>query len=101
MRIIVYSAVPLSKIWAKNFCLDRFVLEGCEVILLDASGIFSTGEQVAKYSSGSDDYLYDGNNLSVNNLYELESIVRKLNQTDIVWITCRFRFNNTFKNDDT
>jgi len=101
MRLIVYSAVPMPKAWAKNFCLDRFALEGYDVILIDASGIFNTTDQIAQYASGTSDYLYDGNTLSVFSLYELDDLIRGLNyQTDIIWVACRGVFNGTFNNDD-
>jgi hypothetical protein len=92
----------MSNIWADNFCLDKFKSKGYNLLLLDASPIFSTQDEIHRYGSGIDDYIYKADNLlQVNSFSELNEFVEELNyKTDIIWIINRFTIVNNFRNDD-
>ena len=89
----------MSKIWADNFCLDKFKSEGFNLLLLDASPIFSTQDEIHRYGTSVDDYIYKADNsFQIKSFCELNEFVEKLNyNTDIIWIINRFTIANGFK----
>jgi hypothetical protein len=100
-NVYVYSAVPITKIWAENYGLAKLKKSGFEVTILDASRIFFSSDAIQAYQSGNDDYLYKGDKvIKVSSYEEIDQLIQTLDRHDIIWVLNRHSLQGVLRNDD-
>jgi hypothetical protein len=100
-NITVYCAVPMSRIWAKKYCLDDFKLHGYNLTFLDASQIFFTDKEIRGYALGNQDYLYKTDDMiRVSTFDEVDKYIQTLDDSHIIWMINRHKLQGSHHNYD-